>query len=201
MRMIGLALLLAFVSTTVSAQDISLPQPQKTGGKPLFDAISERQSSRNIATADLDLQSISDVMWACYGFNRDDRRVIPTANNKQELLVYAVLKDGVYQYDAAANKLLLKAKGDHRVASAGQDFANTAPLNIVYVVDYAKGTNPVQSGIACGAATQNVYLTCASKGLGCVIRTTIDKAEMHKILNLTDKQEVIAGQTVGKITP
>ncbi|MCL2624836.1 MAG: SagB/ThcOx family dehydrogenase [Planctomycetaceae bacterium] len=199
--MICMTLLLTFVSAPVFAQDIQLPEPQKTGGKPLFDAISERETNRNISPEALDLQTISDVMWAAYGFNREDKRVIPTANNKQELMVYAVLEEGVYFYDAKDNKLILKAKGDHRVASAGQDFANTAPLNIVYVVDYAKGTDAFQSGIACGAAAQNVYLACASKGLGCVIRTTIDRDEMSKILNLEEKQEVVAGQTVGKIAP
>ena len=199
MRMIGLTLLLLFVSIPAFAQDIQLPEPQKTGGKPVFEALSQRQSNRNVATDDLDLQTISDVLWAAYGFNREDKRVIATTNNKQELMVFAVLKDATYFYDAKANKLVLKAKGDHRIASAGQDYANTAPLNIVYVADYAKGSDPVSAGIACGAAAQGVYLTCASKEMACVIRTTIDKNEMKKILNLAEKQQVLAGQTVGKI--
>ena len=199
MRMICLTLLLLFAVAPAFAQDIQLPEPQKTGGKPLFEAISERQSNRNVATDDLDLQTISDVMWAAYGFNRENKRVVPTANDKQELMVFATMKKGVYLYDAAANKLILKAEGDHRVASAGQEFANNAPLNIVYVADYAKGGGPVASGIATGAAVQGVYLVCASKGLACVIRTTIDRDGMKKILNLTEQQEVLAGQTVGKI--
>ena len=199
MRMICLTLLLLFVSIPAFAQDIQLPEPQKTGGKPIFDALSERQSNRNVATDDLDLQTISDVLWAAYGFNREDKRVIATTNNKQELMVFAVLKDATYFYDAKDNKLVLKAKGDHRVASAGQEYANNAPLNIVYVADYAKGSDPVSAGIACGAAVQGVYLACASKEMASVIRTTIDKNEMKKILNLADKQQVLAGQTVGKI--
>lgn len=199
MRTICLTLLLSFVLAPVFAQDIQLPAPQTTGGKPLFEALSERQSNRNVSTDDLDMQTISDVLWAAYGFNREDKRVIATTNNKQELMVFAVLKDAVYFYDAAANKLVLTAKGDHRVASAGQDFANNAPLNVVYVADYAKGGDPVSTGIACGAAAQGVYLTCASKNLACVVRTTIDRAEMRKILKLADRQEVLAGQTVGKI--
>ena len=199
MRMIGLALLLLFVSIPAFAQDIQLPEPQKTGGKPVFQALSERQSIRNVATDDLDLQTISDVLWAAYGFNREDKRVIATTNNRQELMVFAVLKDATYFYDAKDNKLVLKAKGDHRVASAGQEYANIAPLNIVYVADYAKGSDPVSAGIACGAAVQGVYLVCASKEMASVIRTTIDKNEMKKILNLADKQQVLAGQTVGKI--
>jgi hypothetical protein len=180
------------------AQDVKLPTPQKTGGKPLFDTFSERQSNRNISDADLDLQTISDILWSAYGFNRDDKRVIPTAINKQEIDVYAVLKDGIYLYDAKNNTLILKAAGDHRKIAGSQPFVFIAPLNLIYVADFSKGTTLLQSSVASGAASQNVYLASASKGLGCVVRTTVNKEELHKVLNLTAEQQVLLGQTVGK---
>ena len=189
------ALLICFAST-VFAQDIELPKPQRTGGKPVFDAINERQSYKDPAETPVDLQSISDLLWVAYGFNREDRRVVPSALNKQELSVYVILKEGAYLYDAKANKLMLKAKGDHRNDAGNQDYVYVAPVNLIYVADKSKETD-TGAYISCGCAAQNVYLACASKGLGCSVRTNIKTEELHKTLKLAADQEAIAGQTIG----
>ena len=184
------------LASTIFAQDITLPAPQRTGGKPVFDAINERESYKDPADKPIELQSISDLLWAAYGFNREDRRVVPSALNKQELFVYVILKEGAYLYDATASKLILKAKGDHRKAAGMQDYVYVAPVNLIYVVDTSKETG-TGAYISCGCAAQNVYLACASKGLGCSVRTSIPKDELTKLLQLTDQQEPIAGQTIG----
>ena len=185
-----------FFCGNIFAQDITLPKPQRTGGKPVFDAINERQSYKDPAETPVDLQTISDLLWGAYGFNREDRRVVPSALNKQELFVYVILKEGAYLYDAKANKLILKAKGDHRNDAGNQDYVYVAPVNLIYVVDKSKETG-TGAYISCGCAAQNVYLACASKGLGCSVRTNIKTEELHKTLKLTADQEAIAGQTIG----
>jgi len=196
MKTFLLTALLICLAATVFAQDIELPAPQRTGGKPVFDAINERESYKTPADTPIDLQSISDLLWAAYGFNREDRRVVPSATNQQELSVYVILKEGAYLYDAKTNKLIQKAKGDHRTDAGTQDYVYVAPINLIYVVDNSKGTG-TGAYISCGCAAQNVYLACASKGLGCVVRTSIKKEELQKLLKLTDQQEPIAGQTIG----
>jgi nitroreductase len=196
MKTFVMTALLFCLAATVFAQDIELPAPQRTGGKPVFDAINERESYKTPADTPIDLQSLSDLLWAAYGFNREDRRVVPSALNKQELWVYVILKEGAYLYDAQANKLILKAAGDHRKDAGTQDYVYVAPVNLIYVVDLAKETG-TGAYISCGCAVQNVYLACASKGLGCAVRTSIKKDDLHKLLQLTDQQEPIAGQTIG----
>ncbi|GHT25953.1 hypothetical protein FACS18942_02310 [Planctomycetales bacterium] len=189
-------LLSAFVMTTVSAQDIILPKPQQSGGLPVFDAVKQRHSNREIIPdVPLDLQTMSNLLWAAWGFNREGMRTIPTGLNKQELDVYAVLKEGVYRYDAAANKLLLIEKGDHRTKAGKQDYVYTAPLNLIYVADMEKGVG-TGSYISVGCAVENVYLLSASKGLACRVRTGIDKDALYSLLKLKDKQEALAGQTL-----
>jgi CubicO group peptidase (beta-lactamase class C family) len=138
---------------------------------------------------------MSDLLWAAWGFNREGMRTIPTGLNKQELDVYAVLKEGVYRYDAAADKLLLVEKGDHRTKAGKQDYVYIAPLNLIYVADMEKGVG-VGSNISTGCAVENVYLLSASKGLACRVRTSIDKDVLYKLLKLKGKQEVLAGQTL-----
>ncbi len=184
-------------SIVTSGQDIQLPRPVKTGGMPLMEALSKRQSAREFANKKFDMQTLSDLLWAAYGFNREDKRVVPSSQNKQEIDVFVALAEGLYFYDAAADKLLLRAKGDFRKETGRQDYVSTAPLNLLYVADLNKASNRDAACMDCGFIAQNVYLFCASKGLACVVRGSIDKDALHKILNLTDKQEVLLAQTAG----
>lgn len=191
------ALLFVFcIPAVASAQEIVLPTPSQSGGKPLFDAIKQRQSTRDIAETALDNQTLSDLLWVAYGFNRDGMRVVPSALNKQELDVYVFLKEGVYRYDARTNRLILQAAGDHRAKAGRQDYVATAPVNLVYVADRSQETG-TGAYISCGCAVQNVYLACASKGLGCRVRTSIDKDVLHEVLKLDANREPLAGQTIG----
>jgi SagB-type dehydrogenase family enzyme len=196
MNKLFLFTLMASFCISCSAQDIALPQPQKTGGKPLMEALSERQTTREYSGRELDEQTLSDLLWAAYGFNREDKRTAPSANDKQEFIIYAVLKSGVYVYDAKANVLIQKAQGDFRSKAGKQAFVATAPLNLVYVADLTKNS-------AEGAATdvgyisQNVYLYCASAGLGTVVRGWFDKDEVKTALQLSDTETPILTQTVG----
>ncbi|MGB9741011.1 MAG: nitroreductase family protein [Candidatus Bathyarchaeia archaeon] len=48
-----------------------------------------------------------------------------------------------------------------------------------------------------GHKAQNVYLYCASEGLGAVTRTLIDKEAFSKAIGLNQKHVVISAQTVG----
>jgi nitroreductase len=175
---------------------IQLPAPQKTGGKPLFEALMERVSTKEFTEKEVPLQELSNVLWSAYGFNREDKRVIPTSSNFQHLSVYVFFKDSVYLYDAKENKLLKKADGDHRRKIGRQDFVYVAPVNLLYVAD---GTKEAGTGshISIGSAAQNVYLVCASQGLACVVRTGFDAEAVRELLKLPATDELIAAQTVG----
>ena len=193
MKKVLLLTVISCFSLSLFAQDITLPAPQKKGGKPLMEAINDRQSNRDFSDKDLDLQTISDLMWVAYGYNRESKLVIPTAMDKQQFEVYVALKTGVYQYDGKANKLILKVAGDHRKATGKQDFVWNAPLNFIYVVN----TEVLDSEVECGSIVQNVYLYCASERLSTVVRGYIDKDELNTLLNLGPKKKVILCQTVG----
>ncbi|MDR3182686.1 MAG: SagB/ThcOx family dehydrogenase [Planctomycetaceae bacterium] len=185
------------LSAAVFAQDISLPAPQKTGGTPLLDAISARQSTRDFSDKEVALQDLSDLLWSAYGFNREDKRVIPTPRNSQEISVYVFLKNGVYLYDAKSNVLIHKAAGDQRKSVGAQDYVYTAPVNFLYMADESKGMGTA-SNVAVGCAAQDVYLVAASKGLGAVVRTGgLDPETLRKLLKLTKRDVPIAGQTIG----
>lgn len=108
---------------TAAADDIQLPDPRQSGGRPLLSALKDRHSSRDFMEKELPLQTISD----------DDR----------------------YKF-------------------------------MIGCID-------------AGHISQNVYLFCASEGLGCVARASVDREQFSSAFDLPDTMNVIFGQTVGYV--
>jgi len=177
-----------------SAQDITLPEPQKTGGMPLMEALSKRSTTREFSSDEIDNQTLSNLLWAAWGYNRPDKRTAPSANNKQELDLYVAKESGAYLYDARNNKLIQIHKEDVRKDMGKQDFVGTAPINIVFVAKNKGDYSPVNAGFI----SQNIYLYCASVDLGTVVRGYFDAETVSKALKLDDIQIPILTQTVGK---
>lgn len=105
------------------------------------------------------------------GFNRlDGRRTVPSANNKQEIDIYVLLKKGAYVYDAQNYKLNLVTPEDLRSQAADQRFAD-APVQLIFIADLLKRGENSEEGklrttnIDCGYISQNTYLYCTSEGL------------------------------------
>ncbi|HHT22339.1 MAG TPA: SagB/ThcOx family dehydrogenase [Bacteroidales bacterium] len=197
MKTLILSLFLFFLGCSMNAQEIKLPAPDKSGGKPLMESLKERKSTRSFSDKELTKQQLSDLLWAANGFNRDDKRTVPTALNRQELELYVILKKGIYFYNAKEHKLTLITKGDYRKCAGKQDFVADAPLNIMFVCDKTKAAKMEFSYANCGFISQNIYLYCASEGLGTVVRGSFDKEELHELLKLSSTQEVLLAQTVG----
>lgn len=199
MKKVLLAIVLFCFVGTISAQDIQLLPPVKSGGKPLMEALNDRQSHRNFEKKDLPVQTLSNLLWAANGFNRDDKRTVPTSQNKQEMDVYVVFSSGIYLYDAKANALLLKEKGDFRAALGQPNITDNAALTLVYVANLDKASNREAGFIDSGFIAQNVYLYCASEGLGAVVRASFTRPGLHHAMKLTDKQVITIVQAVGFI--
>ncbi len=198
MKRIVIASMLSVMSLSGVASDIELPQPQKSGGMPLMEALSKRQSTREFSTEKrLTTQQLSDLLWAACGFNREDKLTIPTALNKQEVTVYVITPEGAWLYVAKENKLEQVTDKDIRDYAAAQEYAKKAPLNIAIVSDKALMPHDIFAGTDAGAVMQNIYLWCASNEIGTVTRGSFDNEGLAKALNLKDSQRVILVQTVG----
>ena len=184
------------IATTISAQDIVLPKPQISGGMPLMEALSKRQSTRSFADEMIDNQMLANLLWAAWGYNRENKRTAPSGMDKQEIDLYVVMQSGMYLYDAKANTLVFITDKDLRKSvSATQEFAQKAPLHIVFVADTKKADGVMTTAYI----SQNIYLFCASEGLGTVARGWFNAEEVHKDLNLKENQKVILVQPIGKM--
>jgi SagB-type dehydrogenase family enzyme len=197
------ALLAIALPVCLLAADITLPPPQTTGGRPLMEALKLRSSAREFRPDPLAQQTLSNLLWAAFGINRNDgKRTAPSPHNKQEIEIYVTLASGTYLYNAPKHALEQVAEGDLRGFAGTQDFVKTAPLNLVYVADLAKleGADDEKlqwSGADTGFIGQNVYLFCASEGLATVIRGSFDRGSLSKALKLRANQRVVLSQTVG----
>jgi len=202
-------LLSCSIVTVISAQDILLPPPVKQGGKPLMQALNERQTTRTFTGENLSLQQLSDLLWAAWGINRPEekKRTAPSARNIQEIDVYVTLQSGLYLYDAENNRLKQIHNRDIRSLTGTQDFVGKAPVNLVYVADMGKTGKKEGDKIAdadlwwsyanCGFIAQNVYLYCASASLGCVVRGLVPKEKLAPEMGLRSNQVILLAQTVG----
>ncbi|MDF1558612.1 MAG: nitroreductase family protein [Bacteroidales bacterium] len=204
-----LIVVLIIFPVMLDAQDLSLPAPMTAGGKPLMDALSERQSSRSFSDRELSLQQLSDLLWAAWGINRsaDGQRTAPSSHNRQEMDVYVTLKSGLYLYDAGDNLLKQIHGRDIRALTGIQDFPALVPVNLVYVADLTKrglkedqaitDTDLLSSWANTGFMAQNVYLYCASAGLSTVIRAMVPRQDLAAAMMLKPWQTIILAQTIG----
>src|ERR1039457_7447729 len=105
-------LALCFAVPPLSHQaPIQWPKPQIAAGMPLMQALAKRQTTRAFLDQPLPLQTLSNLLWAAFGVNRLREvmpglgRTAPSAMNSQDIELDVVLADGVYVYEAEANRL------------------------------------------------------------------------------------------------
>ena len=200
--MLVIALMTASCLLAQELKPISLPTPQTDGGRPLMQVLKDRKTTRDFAPDKLPPQILSNLLWAAFGVNRPDgRRTAPSAMNKQEIDIYVATSDGLFIYNAQANRLDPVMAQDVRSVTGMQAFAATAPVDLVYVADLSRaGSEPdadLYTAADTGFIAQNVYLFCASEGLATVVRGSVDRATLAKVIKLRPEQKIILAQTVG----
>jgi SagB-type dehydrogenase family enzyme len=207
MKTFRILIISLFASSLLIGQNLELPAPQKTGGMPLMEALAKRATVRSFDTTGISMQQLSNLLWASFGVNRPDgRRTAPSANNKQEIDIYVLLKEGAYVYDAQNNKLDLVSSQDLRSQAADQRFAD-APVQLIFVADLTKrGGNSEEeklrmANIDCGYISQNTYLYCTSEGLATGARATVNRDALIPKLKLSPEQRILLAHSVGRPKP
>lgn len=200
-----IALIISSLAVSQELHSIKLLPPQTEKGKTLMKALEERRTTREYSDKAMSLQDISNVLWAANGVNRvkEMKHTAPTAVNWQEIDIYVVLGKGIYLYHPHDSTLYPVEKGDLREQAGTQEYVKTAPLNLIYVADYAKMKNAEEakkeSYASADAAfiAENVYLFCAAFDMGCVVRASVDREKLSATLKLRPEQKIVFGQTVG----
>jgi SagB-type dehydrogenase family enzyme len=148
---------------------------------------------------------LSNMLWAASGINRPEsgKRTAPSASNRQEIDIYVATAAGLYLYDAKSNLLKPIVAEDIRGLTGTQAYVKEAAVNFIYVADYSKMSSSsdevknMYAAVATGFISENVYLYCASEGLSTVIRASIDRPALAKVMGLRPDQKIILAQSVG----
>ncbi|MDR1684141.1 MAG: SagB/ThcOx family dehydrogenase [Elusimicrobiota bacterium] len=191
MQKVIIAVFLSFsLAAAAAAQEtrvIELKKPQLTKGKAVMTALNRRQSVRWFDKRELDLQTLSNLMWAATGVNREDgRRTNPTAMNRQEIDVYACLKDGAYLYNPQKHILEQVSAGDCRVLGAPVTLAIVAKEELPNNYHYTDA----------GYVSQNIYLFAAGMGLATVARGSMPDG-LQDTLRIKKGYKIILNHPVG----
>ena len=203
--------MLLTLAVPVSAEEeiINLPEPAKTGGIPLMQAISLRKSSSNFQDTELPAKDLATLLWAAGGINREDGKLVyPTAMNAKDIIIFVFTKSGVCRYNPETNSLTVIQKGDYRNYAVVQPFGAKAAVNLVYVQDSSRWpkvrVSPEQFKLwgysHAGFSMQNVYLYAASQGWGAHTVQSMNHEKLPEILGLTQTQSLILAQCVGPLT-
>lgn len=201
----SVCLALMVSQTAAEMKPMILPPPQTDGGKPLMQALMKRQSQREFSPKPLAPQDLSNLLWAAFGINRPaiDHRTAPSAMNSQEIDIYVALTDGVFLYNAKANRLDPVADGDMRAKTGAQEFVKVAPVELVFVADLARmvkakpDAKEPYAWADTGSISQNVYLYCASADLATVVHELGARQPLVDAWKLRPEQRIILAQAVG----
>jgi nitroreductase len=211
-RRLGLGLLaaagVAMAPGLAAAQTlapIELPAPRADFGGTLAQALKWRRSTREFAPRPLPPQVLSELLWSACGVNRPASadRTAPSWRHARETKIFTVMANGVWRYDPIAHRLLPHLAGDVRTKTGVQEFVGIAPLDLVYVsnAEHLGGVSSEEQRRVAAADTgfigQNVYLYCASEGLACVFRASLDGERLARTLKLDETRFISFSQTVG----
>jgi SagB-type dehydrogenase family enzyme len=184
---------------------IQLNTPSKERGSDVMEALINRRSTREFSPEKLNLQDLSDLLWAANGVNRPDgRRTAATARNNQDIDVYVIMEEGAYLYDAKAHTLVPVAKGDHRpLVADAQVSIKQAPVCLLMVSDLSRfvGLDPesrkIWGALDAGIVSQNIMLFASACGFVTVPRVYMKKDELKTVLKLSETQVQMINNPVG----
>lgn len=172
------------VNSFADSFEIKLPSANIVGSVSLEKTLDERQSVRAYKNVPLDLEQLSQVLWAAYGKNKWRKITAPSAGARYPLVMYVCVgnvKDiapGMYRYNPQEHAMTLLSKEDKRdkltEAAYRQKFISQAPAVIVISANYSltfshygeRGIRYV--AMESGHASQNLYLQATALKLGTV---------------------------------
>ena len=184
---------------------IHLPEPLIPGKMPLEETIQKRRSVRNYKKYHLNLNEISQILWAAQGITgRHGFRTVPSAGALYPLEVYILTGDdentgaGIYRYIPGKHSLELKRTGDKRDElynySLNQGAVKQASAVIIICAVFKRTTSRYgDRGIRyvfmeAGHAAQNIALQSVALGLGSVPIGAFNDRDVKKMLGLSDDE-------------
>lgn len=179
--------------------ELSLPKPLLKGSKSVEECIFERESIRSFKDKVIEIEKISQILWATQG-KKGHKRTVPSAGATYPLEIYVILKDkGYFHYniDRHALELIIDEDISEKLASASwnQQFISEAYLNVILCAIFARTTQRYgERGvryvfIEVGHCAQNIHLEAVSLGLASVPIGAYEDDKVKAVLDLPKNVE------------
>jgi SagB-type dehydrogenase family enzyme len=174
--------------------ELELPNPLLEGRKSLEECIYERESVRKYRDKEIEIEKISQILWAAQG-KKGQKRTIPSAGATYPLEIYATLKDkGYFHYNFRNHVLNLKTEENIckklAIESWNQKFIEESYLNIIICADNSRTTKRYgERGIRyvyieVGHCAQNIHLEAIALGLVSVPIGAFQDNNVKKVMKL-----------------
>ena len=174
--------------TSADGKVVSLPPVEKKGGLPLMQCLMARRSDHMPGSGELSQAELGGLLFSALGVTSEDGKfVVPTGLNKRKLALYAVLKDGVWQYLPQKHSIQRVLMGDHRAKFDGS----------ACILLYAAPSDEKFSALHVGSMYQNAGLFCASAGLKNCVKYQRCRS-LDNELPLPEGWETFISQSVAK---
>ncbi len=178
---------------------ISLPKPELKGKRSLEECIYERESIRNYKDQVIEIEKISQILWATQG-KKGDKRTVPSAGATYPLEIYVTLRDkGFFNYNVKKHELDLITEEDLSKklarASLDQHFIAETYMNIIICAEFSRTTwRYGERGIRyvfieIGHCAQNIHLEAVALGLASVPIGAFEDDQVKEVLKLPKKIE------------
>jgi len=190
--------------------EIKLPKAKLDEGKALSNTLQERKSIRSFsANKKLDLQQISQLLWAANGTKVDSldtvtsaTQILPSAGGVYALKIYLIvgensveeLPKGIYFYSNQNNTLQLLQSTDARKelaqACLGQNFIAQAPVSIAIAAEFNRMRQRYNIRanqyvyFEVGHAAQNIHLMCEDLELATVEVGAFTDKDVNKVIGI-----------------
>jgi SagB-type dehydrogenase family enzyme len=196
---------------------MKLPPPKTEGTVSVEQAIKQRRTVRAFMAQGLDLNQLSQLLWAAYGITENSgfKRAVPSAGALYPMDVYVVvgknsvkqIEAGVYHYEPKGHFLSLITQSDLRNviarASLSQMWMAKAPLSLIITAEYKRVT--VKYGkrgvryaiIEAGHIGQNLFLQAEALGFKAGIVGAFHDKELIKIMNISPSHEPLLIMPIG----
>lgn len=182
-------------------EQITLPQPQRSGGKALNTTLQERRTRRAFSDQTVSMAELSQMLWSAQGVTDTEsgKRIAPSAREAYPYTVYVVvrsvsgLEPGLYEYlpqTHSLGKMPLADAGQALNEAGVQEGAQQAPVVFILSASLAKsaekmGANAVNSTMLEGGHIgQNLYLQAESSNLALVVMAGFSPPQVREALEL-----------------
>jgi SagB-type dehydrogenase family enzyme len=193
-----------------------LPEPGATGGRPIWEVISERRSVRRFVGESLSMEDLSQLLWASQGITgtrgEHEFRASPSAGALYPVETYTVanqvdgLEPGVYHYSVLAHGLEQLGRGDYRervsMAALDQPMVGRAPAVFIWTGVFQRAKWKYRQRayryvyLDAGHLAENLALAAVALDLGtCQIGALYDD-EVNEIVGVDGESESAVYMTV-----